>query len=247
MSTGKVIGGKLAIRNGRLACDCCDQEPGPTDGCLPCGDFTSYFGGCYSPTSDPPDPIVPGCDATDAWDKPIVSGSASWLWERLAPVPTVLRQFSGSFNSMTVCRSAACSVFEAGQDLDVGNGETWTLLVSHLPGQLGGNCDQLPSNNNYNLRASLSNSSSVGSPGFAGYLATRDGSACLGTGFLLPQGGQSNIVMSSGAMSGNCPTKQIQWSGIAEYLDGFGRPVKETMSLQVSIRGLAGCPEELVV
>ena len=112
MSVGRVINGKLAVRDGRLACDCCgDQvDPGPTGGCNPCvfgssgPDFrTTHFGGCVNPNTPsnippllPGDSIAhqPGFYPVSGWNAPTVSITGTYRQLR-----TEIRNSNGSLRN----------------------------------------------------------------------------------------------------------------------------------------------------
>lgn len=83
MSVGRVINGKLAVREGRLACDCCGGAGGPVDppplgpgsGCLACNSFQSnYFFECTGADGpDVPPQSQDGCGTNPLpWRRPTV-------------------------------------------------------------------------------------------------------------------------------------------------------------------------------
>lgn len=227
---------------------CCCSQPEPGETCLPCTDSTSFFDGCYSPTTLPLAPAVAGCDhiahadEATAWDKPQVIVSASWLYRRLLPNPMVLQEFGDSCE-MTVCRHEACGVFDAYCNFDYGGSDRWSLQVVHAGRSPTGVCSQVPSNDEYNFSFDLLKIT-PGTPGFKAFAATRDASPCYGTGFLLPYGGTGHIIEDTAVFSGSCAAKTVAWSGAKTYTSGAST-YREEMSVQVQINGFADCPEVL--
>jgi hypothetical protein len=230
-------------------CVCCGGVPGPEGACLPCGDFTTYFGGCFSPTNTPLGPVVPGCDdaahqfPATAWDKPSVSITISYKLERISAPAAVIQEFDGG-GSMTVCRNAACSVFSASL-LTQSGGDDWLIALLHNSGVSGSGCSQVPSNDQFNLEIDLSKQSGTGVGNyFSAHGATRDGSPCFDTGFLVPNAGVSEIVVNAMSSTGACSAKRLTWSGSATYTNLIsGQTFTETMTVSLRIdNGFEECP-----
>lgn len=136
MSTGKVIGGKLAIRNGRLACDCCDQEPPPGGACQ-CGvappgfdTYTAHFDNCIGDlTPSNPPPVLPGEEpsqfgpnyATDGWNAPTVQLLGSMSQTETITSTGFNRSYTCSIpfgTLLRVKRATTCMVFDEYRPLE---------------------------------------------------------------------------------------------------------------------------------